>query len=542
MAYSFRNCSMGRLLNIVCLTLVAIVLAGCGGSSNRDQLNNVPPATVSTLTLSLLDTNGAASNSLTLSGPLIAQASVRDASGNPAANIIVTFATGGALSVLSPSSGQTLTNASGVATVNLYVKDFATAQAQAGTADTLTATAMLGTAALAASKPFQLGKSPVGASLVFVSASPADQSIVIQGSGGTGRSDTALLTFRALDSFGQPLASQIINFALSPDAKVSLQTASAVTGLDGTAIAIVRSGFLASTFRVLASFASQPSISTISGTMTVTTGQAVQSAFSLSETFFNIEGWSHDNITNTINILMADAVGNPVADGTPVVFQTDSGAVGSSSNGGCSTVNGACSVSYRSQNPRYALGNTAGKRAGLATITASSSTSQTTLQGQIGMFLSGSDAVNVFLAGTSTQVSASSLNVLTTTNCLSYTLKLELNDVNFNPLPFGTTITSGVDGADLTIGTVTPNSVPNVYPHDDAGSAALTVANMATRQGSVHAIPIAIVAATTSPPVPPDVGCYAGGGRTATGTFKVTIASPLGTSTVYAFGLTYPIQ
>ncbi len=542
MAYMFRGCSIGRLVRIACVACLALILVACGGSSNRDQLNNAPPAAVSTITLTLLDANGAVSNALTLSGPLVAQATVRDASGNPASNIIVTFATGGALSVLSPSSGQTLTNASGVATVNLYVKDFATAQAQAGTADTLTATATLGTTALTSSKPFQLGRAPVGASLLFVSASPADQSIVIQGSGGTGRSDTALLTFRALDSFGQPLASQTINFALSPDAKVSLQTASAVTGLDGTAIAIVRSGFLASTFRVLASFASQPSISTISGTMTVTTGQAVQSAFSLSETFFNIEGWSHDNITNTINILMADAVGNPVADGTPVVFQTDSGAVGSSSNGGCSTVNGACSVSYRSQAPRFALGNSAGKRAGLATITASSSTSQTTLQGQIAMFLSGSDAVNVYLAGTSTLLSGASLNVLTATTCLPYTLKLELNDVNFNPLPFGTAITTSVDGANLTVGSVTPNTVPNTYPHDDAGNATLTVANMATRQGSVHTIPITIVAATTSPPVPPDVGCYAGGGNTATGTFKVTITSPLGTSTVYAFGLSYPIQ
>lgn len=541
MAYSFRNCSMGRLVRIAFLACVAIVLAACGGSSNRDQINNAPPAPVATLTLSLLDANGVASNALTLAGPLMARASIRDAEGNPAPNVIVTFATGGALSVLSPSSGQTLTNAAGIATVNLYVKDYATAAAQAGTADTLTATATLGTAALASSKAYQLGGAPVGASLLFVSAAPADQSIVIQGSGGTGRSDTALLTFRALDSFGQPLANQAVNFALSPGANVSLQTQSAVTGLDGTAIAIVRSGAVATTFRVLASFAGQPGIATISGTMTVTTGQAVQNAFSLSQTFFNIEGWSHDNITNTINVLMADAVGNPVADGTPVIFQTDSGAVGSSSNGGCATVNGGCSVSFRSQNPRYALGNTAGKRAGLATITASSSTSQTTLQGQIGMFLSGSDAVNVFLAGTSTQVSSSSRTVVTTTSCSPFNLQLELNDLNFNPLPFDTAIATKDPSADLTIGTVAPNTVPNVYPHDVAGNATLTVANMAARQGSVHTIPITIAAAAV-PLVPTDLGCYEAGGNTATATFTVTIATPLGTPAVYAFGLKYPIQ
>lgn len=541
MTYSFRDCSMGRWLQIAFLAFVSIALAACGGSSNRDQINNAPPAPVPTLTLSLLDTNGAASSALTLSGPLTAQASVRDAAGNPAANIIVTFAAGGSLSVISPTSGQTLTNAAGIATVNLYVKDFATAAAQAGTADTLTATATLGTTALAASKAYQLGRAPAGAALLFVSASPVDQSIVTLGSGGTGRSDTALLTFRALDSFGQPLANQALSFSLNTGANVSLQTPSAVTGLDGTAIAVVRAGAVATTFRVLASFTSQPSISTISGTMTVTTGQAVQSAFSLSQTTFNIEGWARDNTTNTINVLMADASGNPVADGTPVIFQTDSGAVGTSSNGGCSTVNGACSVSFRSQNPRFALGNTAGKRAGLATITASSATSQTTLQGQIGTFLSGSDPVNIFLAGTSTQVSGANRNVVTTTTCGQYMLQLELNDLNFNPLPFGSTITTSDATADLTIGTIAPITVPNVYPHDAAGNATLTVANMAVRQGSVHTIPITIAGVAT-PLVPTDTGCYASGGKTATGTFTVTIATPLGSPAVYAFGITYPVQ
>lgn len=541
MAYLYKDCSMVRWVRMALLACVAFALAACGGASNREQLNNAPPEPVATLTLTLLDATGTASTALTLAGPLMAQASVRDAAGNPVPNTIVTFTTGGSLSVFSPTSGQTLTNAAGIATVNLYVKDYATAAAQAGTADTVTATATLGTTALTSSKPYQLGRAPAGASLEFVSASPADQSIVIQGSGGTGRSDTARLTFRALDSFGQPLASQPINFALSPDAKVSLQNASAVTGVDGTAIAIVRSGFLASTFRVLASFASQPGISTISGIMTVTTGQAVQSAFSLSQTFFNIEGWSRDNITNTITVLMADGAGNPVADGTPVVFQTDSGAVGSSSNGGCSTVNGACSVSFRSQNPRYGLGNTAGKRAGLATITATSSTSQTTLQGQIGTFLSGSDPVNIFLAGTSTQVSGASRTQLSTSTCGQYMLQLELNDLNFNPLPFGTTITTSDATADLTIGTIAPITVPNVYPHDVNGAATLNVANMAARQGSVHTIPITIVGAAT-PLVPTDLGCYATGVNTATGRFTVTIATPLGTPAQYTFGLTYPIQ
>jgi hypothetical protein len=198
-------------------------------------------------------------------------------------------------------------------------------------------------------------------------------------------------------------------------------------------------------------------------------------------------------------------------------------------------------VSFRSQNPRYALGNTAGKRAGLATITASSSTSQTTLQGQIGMFLSGSDPINIFLAGTSTQVSGSNRNVVSTTSCGPYALQLELNDLNLNPLPFGTTLTTSDATADLALGVVAPLTVPNVFPHDVTGTATLIVANMAARQGSVHTIPITIVGVAT-PLVPTDMGCYASGTNTATGTFTVTIATPLGTSIVYSFGLTYPIQ
>jgi hypothetical protein len=68
---------------------------------------------------------------------------------------------------------------------------------------------------------------------------------------------------------------------------------------------------------------------------------------------YNIEGYNYDDTQTAVSLLLADQFGNPVADNTPVVFQTDSGAIGSASRGGCNTQNGDDAVTFRSQNPRY---------------------------------------------------------------------------------------------------------------------------------------------------------------------------------------------
>lgn len=44
--------------------------------------------------------------------------------------------------------------------------------------------------------------------------------------------------------------------------------------------------------------------------------------------------------------------GNPVADGVPVVFTTSGGRIGSSARGGCTTLDGKCSVVFEVQDPR----------------------------------------------------------------------------------------------------------------------------------------------------------------------------------------------
>ncbi len=580
------------------------------------------------LSLSLVNAAGQSATSTSSSNPLIAKAKVLDAKGLPIANALVSFATSGLFTILSPASGATLTNAQGIASISIVPKDLSIALTQSGAADSIKATTTIGSNPLISSANFQLGATgvslalvepvggtvnlnaydttflkfdvlvngapyttdpvvlnfssgcastgraslpatatttngraqiaytdngcggtdivnatftgaptvsaklvvaaPVASSLSFVEASPADKAIVIKGAGGTGRSETAALTFIAFDTTGKPLQNQLVNFAVNSTQPVSLQTTSAITNSQGKVTANVNSGTQPTTFRVIASFASNPSISTVSGVVTVSNGTPTQGAFSLSQGVANIEGWNVDNVTNSVTILLADAFGNPVADGTPVVFQTDSGAIGSSNNGGCATSNGACSVIFRSQNPRFLPGNSQQKRAGLATITATSSTALINISGQIATFLSGSFATNLFPSGGNTAYT-STANTLSNSSCGTYSLLVEVNDENFNPMPAGTKLSVTNLSPDITVGTIIPATVPSIGPHDSTGAYTLVVANMAQRQGSVHTIPITL-----------PLTCITTGAITKTATFTLNIASPLAKEVNYPFSLPYP--
>jgi hypothetical protein len=328
------------------------------------------------------------------------------------------------------------------------------------------------------------------ASVQFVLAAPADKSIVIKGQGGNGRTETATLTFKAVDTNGNPLANQQVNFTTA-STDVTINTASARTGADGTVVTTVNSGSKPATFRVQATLPGsaangKPDLSTLSDTITVTTGLPVQKSFSISSDTFNPEGWSIDSSPATpaahIQVLLADAFGNPVPDGTPIVFQTNAGSVGSADRGGCTTVNGGCSVDFRAQNPRVPTPgqpatpcNTTGtdgkgsgiradvNRAGVATICASSTDGTNTLFDSIPIFLSGSAPGHVYLDSVANEVSfstgAGDLGAFAAAK--PRTIWLQLNDVNRNPMPANTKV-EVVNPQNATIGTMLPATVPNV--------------------------------------------------------------------------------
>ncbi|WP_332861620.1 Ig-like domain-containing protein [Janthinobacterium svalbardensis] len=386
---------------------------------------------------------------------------------------------------------------------------------------------------------------PIGrvapASVQFSAVSPIGKSIVIQGQGGIARTEMATLTFRVFDTFNKPLVGQEVTFALLNGPGMTLNKVTDTTDANGDVTTTVNSGTTPTTFRVKASLAS--GISTLSDSILVTTGLPVQTAFSLSSVKSSVEGWSYDspvgNPATTVTILLADQAGNPVPDGTPVAFQSNLGAIGSSSMGGCTTMNGGCSVDFRSQNPRVATnppltpcndvshGGTADILwPGLATICASTSDGSKTLFAKIAIFLSGSRPENVTLFDQSAQVSLdrSTYDLGSVSASAVRQFSLRLSDLHQNPMPSGTTvaITNMING----VGSITPDSIQNIYPHNTLGVDDRTGGNIQGNQGSWHAVTINSLT---------PINCVAN----VVSTFNVTVTTPLGNATSYPFRLTF---
>lgn len=314
-------------------------------SPNSD--NNSPEGKIQ---LSLLDLSGAPANLVSGTNVLTARAVLVNQLGLPAANVVVTYSLDSAIATLLPVSGTALTDANGVATLNL--------KAGSGSgAGTLTATAnIVGAQPVSSKASFQVG-SPVlavPAAVNFVSAIPADNSIVIQGSGGNGRTEIALLQFKVVDSTNVGVANTKVNFSVQSSETVSLVANSAITDGSGIVTAAVRSGTKPTTLRVVTTVDGM-SINAISDSVTVTTGLPTQTHFGLYVENLDVEGYDFGGTLNLITVLLADANGGVVANGTPVVFTVDSGAIvgdkGTADNARCITVNGKCQVLWRSQAP-----------------------------------------------------------------------------------------------------------------------------------------------------------------------------------------------
>jgi hypothetical protein len=244
----------------------------------------------------------------------------------------------------------------------------------------------------------------------------------------------------------------------------------------------------------------------------------------LSSEVFNIEGWDYDNVQTNLTLLLADQFGNPIADGTPVVFQTDSGAVGTSDRGGCTTVNGACTVPLRSQNPRFGTDASAPQgRAGLATVSVSASdNTNVPLTGRIAVFFSGSFATRITrtLNGSDVPVTSAGIS-LALQSCAAAQVQIRLNDARNNPMPAGTTL-GATDPVNLAASFL-PATVPSVGP-------SYTNGKVVGAQGSTHVIAITPDAAT----------CVTNGSGRANGSTMVTITTPKGNVTTFPLNISYP--
>ncbi|WP_040571818.1 Ig-like domain-containing protein [Shewanella benthica] len=238
--------------------------------------------------------------------------------------------------------------------------------------DQIVATTQSGNLTLTAKLAFIL-ESQALASLSFESAEP--KVIRIKDAGGTGNTESSLVTFKVTGSDGQPIAQQQVSFSLdtlvgglsfSNGQGTTKDTASSFTNSEGLASVRVQSGTVPTPVRVLASATDSDTGETItsqSEQLTVNTGLPQQLGFSLSASALNPEADQFNGEKSTITAYASDSFGNPAPDDTSINFTAEGGQIVPN----CSTVNGSCSVEWTSTSPRvpnhritilaYALGH-----------------------------------------------------------------------------------------------------------------------------------------------------------------------------------------
>jgi hypothetical protein len=195
-------------------------------------------------------------------------------------------------------------------------------------------------------------------SIAFSSSSLSGSSIVLKGSGGQGRSESAQLTFKVVDQHGNGLAGVDVDFTpTTTTGGLSVTPTRATTDANGNVATMVSSGTIPTPVRVSATATrNNVTVSGLSDTLTVSTGLPIQKSMSMSADKYNIEGGNYDGTVSNITVRLADQYGNPVSDGTAINFVSEGGAVGSAAQGACTTSGGGCTVQLISQAFRPANG------------------------------------------------------------------------------------------------------------------------------------------------------------------------------------------
>jgi len=209
--------------------------------------------------------------------------------------------------------------------------------------DVVTATATTDSGEIAASAVVSVQAPDIG-SIEFVSATP--NRIVLSGTGGANRSETARLTFRIVDEYGDPLPNRDVSFVISPASAVLVQS-NGVSDGQGLVDTVVRAGTTRTTVVVTATD-DLSGIRTQSEGLVISTGIADQNSFEIAADIANPRAWNWSGETVQITARVADRHNHWVPDGTTVLFQTEGGSIDSS----CQTVDGVCSVTWVGQVPR----------------------------------------------------------------------------------------------------------------------------------------------------------------------------------------------
>ena len=489
------------------------------GGGNPESPASAPGGgggTSPTLSIAVINGSGVSTNSISAVEIAQAKVTLKDANGLAINGVVVTFSEIGAgLITISPASKTVLTDASGQASVEFRASNPSTSIG----ATTITSSATVAGQSVSANKSIGISSAPTTGTVTdkqllanainFLDVNPADKSIVLKGSGGNGRSESATLRFRVVDQNNTPVQGTTVTFSANPPSDVTLNITNATSDADGVVITTVSSKSVATAVVIEASVDTR-TISTQSDQLLVTTGVITQAGFDLSATKYNMNfGITGDSSVITVSIV--DINGNRVADGVPVVFTATHGAVGTSSKGGCTTLNGACTVIYTVQDPRPVDGVR-------ARVTASSQVSNgTPVSDFLDLTVSNLSLANLYSAATGGAI-VNTVNSTALPNPCKFTFDAFVGTAAGFPTPAGTTIE--VKGT-------TPDFAASVI----TGSPVLDLAQQRT--------PVTIQFDASSTTLVP--ACVTGTSTTtATGNVEVKFTAGTRVTTLATFVVTYP--
>ena len=205
---------------------------------------------------------------------------------------------------------------------------------------------------------FTVAAAPV-TGIQFVQASPS----VIYQSDSVGANST-LVQFKVIDSNGNPVSGQTVSAAVINgtgglhfcDATAAGNTAVSAAATGEVSFSVC-AGTQPETAQVRATLATAAGIHTDSNILTVQTGLPTQRFFDIAADRLNFyvgglftSQFNNDSVNITVNL--ADRQGNPVPNGTPVVFVAEGGQINSSNVSSCVISNGACTVKLLGQDYR----------------------------------------------------------------------------------------------------------------------------------------------------------------------------------------------
>lgn len=251
------------------------------------------------------------------------------------------------------ASGEAkLTNSTGSSTSNIVSSNFGeatityTANGCSGT-DQITATTVIGGRQANARTTLNIAPDTV----LAVKAIDTELSqISLKGTGGQ---ETAVVSFLVTGATGAPIKNITVDFSLSTESNgsslggLALVNTSATSDKNGVVSTTVQAGNVATSVVVTAK-ARDTNIATQSKKLIVSTGIPDQDSITLGASDPFPMGWDHNGTESIFTVQLADAFNNPVSDGTAVSFTTEGGSI----DDACTTEKGACSVTWRSQNPK----------------------------------------------------------------------------------------------------------------------------------------------------------------------------------------------